>query len=200
MTGRPARARTLRVVLALTQALAVAATVSTASAQGIGPRQRPPQQRSAPPPKPDAKPDDEDEEDHSAMLRTEPEIAPPSDPLAVSPALRERIGTDWDGRPPAGEGASSTSWFPYYEHRIGDTRLRLLPPLLIEHTRGLPDASQSLYGVPKTPDTEGLYGLLYYRRRSLRLDMDVVFPAFWSVRDGDSHVLVAGPVVHREAP
>ena len=30
--------------------------------------------------------------------------------------------------------------------------------------------------------------------------MDVVFPAFWRVRDGDSHVVVAGPVVHREAP
>jgi hypothetical protein len=42
--------------------------------------------------------------------------------------------------------------------------------------------------------------LLYYRRRSLQLDMDVVFPAFWRVRDGDSHVVVAGPVVHREAP
>jgi hypothetical protein len=30
--------------------------------------------------------------------------------------------------------------------------------------------------------------------------MDVVFPAVWRVRDGDSHVVVAGPVVHREAP
>jgi hypothetical protein len=114
--------------------------------------------------------------------------------------VRDQIGTDWDGRPPSPEGASSTRWFPYYERRIGDSRLRLLPPFLIESTRGLPDPSQRLYGVPKTEDTEGLYGLLYYRRRSLQLDMDVVFPAFWRVRDGDAHVVVAGPVVHREAP
>ena len=30
--------------------------------------------------------------------------------------------------------------------------------------------------------------------------MDVVFPAFWHVRDGDNHVVVVGPLVHREAP
>jgi hypothetical protein len=34
----------------------------------------------------------------------------------------------------------------------------------------------------------------------LGLDMDVVFPAFWRVRDRDNRVVIAGPVVHREAP
>jgi hypothetical protein len=178
--------------------LGIVATGAAASAQGMGGRR----QRSAPQPAPsEPKPaSSDDDEDHAPLLRTEPEIAPPADPLAVSPAVKAQIGTDWDGRPPSPEGASSTSWFPYYERRAGDSRLRLLPPFLIESTRGLRDPSQQRYGVPSTEDTEGLYGLLYYRRRSLKLDMDVVFPAFWRVRDGDSHVVVAGPVVHREAP
>jgi len=185
------RARGIRVAIAA----AVLAAAPSAAAQGPRPRRTPP-----PPPKQAPKSDADDDEDHTPMLRTEPEIAPPADPLAISPDARARIGTDWDGRPPAAEGEASTTWFPYYEHRAGDSRLRLLPPLLLEHTRGLTDPSQSRYGVPKTPDTEGLYGLLYYRRRSLKLDMDVVFPALWRVRDGDNHVVVAGPVVHREAP
>ncbi|HEX4447952.1 MAG TPA: hypothetical protein VH044_14490 [Polyangiaceae bacterium] len=170
-------------------------TAGGATAQAPGPRQRRP-----PPQKAQPKPNADDEDDQQPLMRTEPEIAPPADPLSVAPDTRERIGSDWDGRPPSAEGAPSTQWFPYYERRNGDSRLRLLPPLLLEGTRGLPDPTQARYGVPQTPDTEGLYGILYYRRRSLRIDMDVVFPAFWRVRDGDSHVLVAGPLVHREAP
>jgi hypothetical protein len=115
--------------------------------------------------------------------------------------LRTQIGSDWQGGPPSPEGPlRHEKWFPYYEERRGDYRLRLLPPLFVEQTRGLPDPTQALYGVPKTEDTQGLYGLLYYRRRSLAFDADVVFPAVWHLRDGDSHVVVAGPIVHREAP
>jgi hypothetical protein len=187
----PRLRRGLIAVAAFTAALAFA---HGAGAQG--PRQRPPpRQQQQQQPKPG-----DDDEDHAPLMRTEPELAPPADPLAISPDVRERIGSDWDGRAPSPEGVSSTRWFPYYEHRSGDARLRLLPPFLIENTRGIPDPSQRLYGVPKTPDTEGLYGLLYYQRRSLQLDMDVVFPAFWRVRDGVNNVVVAGPVVHREAP
>jgi hypothetical protein len=177
-------------------AFAVALMSAGAAGAQPGPRQRRPQPQA---PKPEPKPN-ADDEDQAPMMRTEPEIAPPADPLAVAPDTRERIGSDWDGRAPSPEGASSTTWFPYYERRAGDSRLRLLPPLLLESTRGLPDPTQARYGVPKSEDTEGLYGLLYYRRRSLHLDMDVVFPAIWRVRDGDNHVVVAGPVVHREAP
>jgi hypothetical protein len=140
------------------------------------------------------------EELHNAYMRSEPEIAPPADPLAVPPEAKDKIGTDWTSGPPAPEGSRRViQWFPF-EERQGDYRLRLLPPFFLEHTRGLADPSQSLYGIPKHEDTEGLYGLLYYRRRSLHLDMDVVFPAFWRVRDRDNHVVVVGPVVHREAP
>jgi hypothetical protein len=151
---------------------------------------------------PEGKPTPEEEEEvHNAYMRSEPEVAPPADPLAIPPSQRARIGSDWSSGPPSPEGSlDHTQWFPYYEERRGDYRLRLVPPLVIEQTRGLTDPSQKLYGVPRTEDTEGLYGLLYYRRRSLDLDMDVVFPAFWRVRDKQTSVVVAGPFAHREAP
>ena len=174
--------------------LALVAAPATAKAQSRR-GSRPPPQQSAPKPAPSA-----DDEDSQPAPRTEPEVAPPADPLAIPPEVAARIGSDWTHGPPAPEGAASTSVFPIYERREGDMRLRLLPPFLIEQTRGLRDPSQALYGVPKTEDTQGLYGLLYYQRRSLQLDMDVVFPAIWRVRDHDSHTLVLGPLVHREAP
>jgi hypothetical protein len=140
------------------------------------------------------------EELHNAYMRSEPEVAPPADPLAIPPETKDKIGSDWTSGPPSPEGKLHVvQWFPYEERR-GDYRLRLLPPFYLEHTRGLPDPTQQRYGIPQTEDTEGLYGLLYYRRRSLKLDMDVLFPAVWSVRDRDNHVLVVGPLAHREAP
>jgi hypothetical protein len=158
------------------------------------------QRRGPPPGQTGPKPSGDEEEERGSLLRTQPTIEPPADPLAVSPQVRSQIGSDWMGGPPSPDGPLEHDRLVPYQERRGDYRLNMLPPLWIEHTRGLPDRSQMLYGVPATPDTEGLYGLLYYRRRSLRLDMDVLFPAFWRVRDGQSHVLVAGPLVHREAP
>ncbi len=173
---------------------------TTASAQGRGGRgQRRPSSESDAPKQ--APPHDDDDDDHGAALRVEPAIAPPLDPLAVTPETAGKLGSDWQSGPPAPDGPlHRTRWFPYYEERRGDYRLRLLPPLVMEQTRGLADPSQASYGVPATPDTEGLYALLYYRRRSLALDMDVVFPALWRVREGHNHVVVVGPIVHREAP
>ena len=112
------------------------------------------------------------------MRASEPEIAPPSDPLAVSPEIKDahRHGLRRRARASPEGTLQHKQWFPYYEERRGDYRLRLVPPLLLEQTRGLPDPTQALYGIPKTEDTEGLYGLLYYRRRSLDLDMDVALP------------------------
>jgi len=173
---------------------------STASAQMGGVVPPGPSQSQAPSKKPEGPTPEEQEEVHNAYLRSEPEVAPPAEPLAISPELRAKIGTDWMAGPPSPEGPLEHKWFPYYEERRGDYRLRMVPPLFLEHTRGLPDPSQQQYGVPKTEDTEGLYGLVYYRRRSLNVDMDVVFPAFWRVRDRDNHVLIVGPILHREAP
>ena len=196
MTGRLTSPSARLIAWGLAAALLSAG--AGASAQGRSRRGRPP----APPknePKAGAGQDDEDA--RGPILRTEPAIAPPADPLAMSQDVRDRIGSDWDGRPPSAEGPlRHARWFPYYEETRGDYRLRLMPPFFVEHTRGLHDPTQSLYGVPKTEDSEGLYGLLYYRRRSLSLDMDVLFPAVWHVRDGNSRTVVAGPVVHREAP
>jgi hypothetical protein len=159
------------------------------------PTQQPKQQPKGPTP-------EEQEELHNAYQRaSEPEIAPPSSPLAVSPELKDRIGTDYAGGPASPEGSlARRRWFPFFEETRGDYRLRLAPPFWLEHTRGLKDPTQSLYGIPPTPDTEGLIALLYYYRRSQALDMDVLFPAVWRVRDRENHVVVAGPVVHREAP
>ncbi len=183
--------------LALAAWAAMLGATSTSNAQMRGGRGRPPQpQQDQPKPAPSS-----DDDDERPPMRTEPSIAPPQDPLAISPEMRAQIGSDWRSGPPSPEGPlHHTQWFPYYEESRGDYRLRLLPPLFVEQSRGLRDPTQTLYGVPKSESTEGLYGLLYYRRRSLALDMDVVFPAFWRVRDGDNRVVVAGPLVHREAP
>lgn len=182
--------RIRRVLLTTAIAMAQLAVASGANAQG---GRRPPAPKSD-----EAKPDDSD--DAPPPPRTEPDLAPPAKPLVVSPEVSARIGSDWaDGRPSPVGPLSQTGVLPY-EEKQGDYRLRLIPPLLIEQTRGLPDVSQSLYGVPGREDTQGLYGLLYYRRRSPRLDVDTIFPALWHVRDEDSYLTVAGPLVHREAP
>ncbi len=192
-----------RVLLSVSTVLVLVASTATAWAQ-TPPMPPPPQtgrkvQQSNEPHQPTP---EEEEELHNAYQRaSEPEIAPPSDPLAMDPDRRKEIGSSYQEGPASPEGPLHSGFhFPYWEERRGDYRLRLAPPLMLEHTRGLQDPTQELYGIPKHEDTEGLYGLLYYRRRSLELDMDVVFPALWRVRDRDNHVVVAGPLVHREAP
>jgi histidyl-tRNA synthetase len=127
----------------------------------------------------------------------EPTAIAPSDPLAIPEGVGDRIGTDYDGRPPSPEGQLHRSFFPYYEERRGDYRLRLLPPLFLEHTRGLdPKTGET---TPQT-DRETLAAMLFYQRRSPNVDADVLFPLAWRVRDRQNHVLVLGPLVHREAP
>jgi histidyl-tRNA synthetase len=127
----------------------------------------------------------------------EPTAIAPADPLAIPEGVGDRIGTDYDGRPPSPEGQLHRSYFPYYEERRGDYRLRLLPPLWLEHTRGLdPKTGEA---TPRT-DRETLAALLFYQRRSPNVDADVLFPLAWRVRDRENHVLVLGPLAHREAP
>lgn len=136
--------------------------------------------------------------------RAEPSVQPPADPLAVSPEVRARMGSDWDAgyAAPREDPYATRGWhFPYYEERRGDFRFRLLPPFVLEQTRGLADPSApKLQGIPSTEDTEGLYGLFYYRRRSATFDADVVFPLAWRVRERENRIWALGPVMHREAP
>jgi hypothetical protein len=184
--------RILSVFVATATVIGQLAVASSAHAQAR--RGKP-----SPPPNDEAnKPDDTDEPPPAP--RTEPDLGPPTDPLLVSPEIKARIGSDWVTGRPSPVGPLSQGGVVPYEERQGDYRLRLFPPFVIEQTRGLRDPSQARYGVPSAEDTEGLYGLLYYRRRSPKLDVDTIFPALWHVRDEDSYLTVAGPLVHREAP
>jgi hypothetical protein len=133
----------------------------------------------------------DDDQRIQVTQRAEPVAQPPADPLAIPPEIKDRIGTDTDGRPPAPSGQIERSYFPYYQERRGDYRFRMVPPLYLEHTR---------YADTPNEDTESLTALLYYRRRSPQQDRDIIFPAFWRVRDRQNHVLVLGPLAHREAP
>lgn len=127
----------------------------------------------------------------------EPTATVPTDPLAVPEGVADRIGSDYDGRPPSPEGSIHRSYFPLFEERRGDYRLRLLPPLYLESTRGLDPATGAR--TEKT-DRESLTAMVFYQRRSPNVDADVLFPLAWRVRERQNHVLVLGPLVHREAP
>lgn len=127
----------------------------------------------------------------------EPTVSTPQDPLAMPEGVEAKIGTDYDGDPPSPEGSLHRSYFPWYEERRGDYRLRLLPPLYLQHSRGLDPKTGA--ATPNT-DSESLTALLFYQRRSRKMDADVLFPLAWRVRDRDNHVLVLGPLAHREAP
>ena len=143
--------------------------------------------------------DDEEPQGPSPSARPggEPTVQTPHDPLAVPERLKATIGSDFDGPPPRPEGSVHRSFFPFYERRRGDARVRLLPPLYLEHTRGLdPVTGQT---TPKT-DRESLTGLIFYQRRSPSVDADILFPALWRVRERQNHVFVLGPLAHREAP
>ena len=130
--------------------------------------------------------------------RAEPAAQAPANPHEMSPEVRERIGSDSDHKPPSPEGALERKYFPLYEERKGDYRFRFLPPFYLEHARGLADPARPTLKV--SPDTETLWVLLFYQRRSEKLDADVLFPLAWKIRERENHVLVLGPFAHREAP
>jgi hypothetical protein len=148
--------------------------------------------------------EEEEEEEVRSQLnqRTEPTLAPPANPLAISPEVRARIGSYAEGSVPSPYGELHRSFFPYYEESRGDYRFRMsLPvPLWLEHTRGLPTPEGS--GEPVGEDRESVFGGFYYQRRSSRWSTDVLFPALWNVVDKEtgSKTFVLGNFVHRTAP
>src|SRR6185436_11780357 len=85
--------------------------------------------------------DDQGPSPSSRPVGGEPTVAAPADPLALPDTVKTKVGTDFDGSPPQPEGSVQRSFFPWYEERKGDYRLRLLPPLYLEHTRGLDPAT-----------------------------------------------------------
>lgn len=186
------------VVILLTSLL----TTSTAFAQGGGkqggPTQSSPTRNKPVGPRGGGDPDaDQQGTSPASRPQNEPTAILPADPLAMPEGVGDRIGTDHDGRPPSPEGPLQRSYFPLYQENRGDYRLRLIPPLYLEHTRGLdPKTGES---TPQT-DRESLAALVFYQRRSPNMDADVLFPLAWRVRDRQNHVLVLGPLAHREAP
>ena len=142
---------------------------------------------------------DEEDQGPSASARPggEPTVIVPQDPLAVPEGIKTTIGTDEGAVPAQPEGVNNRKFFPYYENRKGDYRFRLIPPLYLEHTRGLDPVTGA--DTPNT-DMQRLTGLLFYQRRSPTWDSDVLFPVVWRVHDRENRVVVVGPFAHREAP
>jgi hypothetical protein len=146
--------------------------------------------------------DDSDSEPTTVQQRGEPVIAPPADPLEISPEVKERIGSDADpalSLPPV-SGDMHRSFFPVYEERKGGYHLRALPPLWIEHTRDVATSPQATAAGARATDRQSLFFGFFYDRRSPEMDADILFPGIWYVRDGASRLTVVGPLAHREAP
>jgi hypothetical protein len=133
----------------------------------------------------------------AAVQRPEPNAPIPTDPLAMSPTIAATIGSDYEGRPRP-EGKSHLRFYGLFEQRKGDYRFRTLPPFVFEETRGLLDPLHPELG--QNPDRQGLYGLLYYQRRSEKISADVLFPLFWNFRVDRSHLTALGPFVHQDSP
>jgi histidyl-tRNA synthetase len=201
---RVARSALTERIVALLAAVVVMLVCTSAFAQGAGPgkpggptQSSPTRNKPVGPQRGQGGPDEDQGASPASRPTAEPTAIAPADPLAMPEGVGERIGTDYDGRPPSAEGRVERSFYGLYQERRGDYRLRLVPPLYLEHTRGLdPKTGET---TPQT-DRESLTALLFYQRRSPNWDADVLFPLAWRVRDRQNHVLVLGPLAHREAP
>jgi hypothetical protein len=190
----------LAVSLAGTNALAQQLGGGAGGGRGGGPTQTRPTRNKTVGPQRGNDPTDEDANQGpspSARPGGEPTIQVPTDPLEMPEALKTQVGTDDSTVPPPPEGQSSRTFFPYYQNWTGDYRLTMVPPLYLEHQRGLDPATGAM--TPST-DTQRLTGLLFYQRRSPKYDADILFPLAWRVRDRENKVLAIGPFAHREAP
>jgi hypothetical protein len=111
----------------------------------------------------------------------------PADPLAVSPAVKKRIGSDAAPVALKLDAPWTRKYYgPYYEEQNGPYRFRTLFPLWFQ--RDLPG------------DTATMVSPMYYRRRSEKHSADVVFPFYWDWREGASRTHVVGPLAWRRAP
>ncbi len=123
------------------------------------------------------------DEAQQSLQTAEPSL--PADPTAIPPSIAKRIGTDVDEEYATGLGNKVERDFygPYYQEKSGSYRFRTLFPLWAERT--MPGDRASLFG-------------FYYNRRSTNVDADVLFPAFWRLRDHETRTTVVGPFMHRE--
>ncbi|MBN2196283.1 MAG: hypothetical protein JW751_25950 [Polyangiaceae bacterium] len=120
----------------------------------------------------------------------------PQEPLRISEAARQRIGSSLDPddiQPPITSPAKRRWIPPYFAERRGEYRIRTFFPLWVDREK--PSLSE-----PTKVDRAGLYGGLYYRRRSAEHRQDILFPVFWNLEEANGHrTTVAGPLVNRRA-
>src|SRR5690606_12465013 len=155
----------------------------------------PQQSPSKPPPPKKTESGEEIPEMHAASGGSESTIAQgneptlPAEPLAVSPELEARIGTDLQlddvelGREPV---TDRDFYGLYYRERSHQYQLQLAFPLWMERTQ--PSLSN-----PAEPDRASIFGGVYYNRRSADRNDDILFPVVWNLRDQQSRTTVVGP-------
>ncbi len=150
----------------------------------------------APPPKPPA---EGEPEIHAAsggdsLIPEGEEPTLPEDPLRISDAARERIGSSLDPdtiEAPITVPARRRVVPPYFSEGRGEERLRTVFPFWLERRKpSLTDVAE--------PDRASLYGGLFYRRRSAEHRHDVLFPILWNLEEGDEErTTILGPFVNR---
>ena len=146
--------------------------------------------------KPDPKKDPNQPETHAASgsgdetipKTTTSEPALPADPLSMTDATKKRIGTSADKDVPQGTTQQRTYTLipPYLEEKSGQYRFRTIFPVWAEREQ--------------PGDTASVYGMAYYRRRSLKLDADVLFPLFWKWREDKDNTTIVGPFGRHTGP
>jgi hypothetical protein len=124
-------------------------------------------------------------DDIARLTTQEPSL--PVDPNAIPPSLEKRIGSDDTYEADVGRGTRTDRSFYglYYKETSGNYSFKTLFPLWVERKQA--DDRASLFG-------------FYYNRRSPKVDADILFPAFWHLRDDVTTTTVVGPFMHREAP
>lgn len=184
------RPRSLVAIVAVTFATGLVSTIAQAQfGPMMGPGTPTPPQQTAQP-----KVDPKAPQTHAASGGEEvsslpsTEVSLPADPLATSPAVKKRIGSDASQTLPPGAQQRTTRKFYglWYEEQSPQYRFRTLFPLWFQ--RDVPG------------DMSMLFSPLYYRQRGTKSATDVVFPAYWDVRDGASRTRVVGPVAWRRTP
>ncbi len=173
---------------------AVGLLQASAAAQTLSPGMRP---GGRPPPPPGArgaapKPPTGQPETHAASGGDRPSSLPttaaqlPENPNKIPKKLKKKLGSDYDKDEVRAREIVHRYYGLYYEERGKDYSLRTVPPLWFDRRDG--------------DDHEAIYGLNYYRRRSPKVDADVVFPLYWNMRHGQTRTTVVGPVMHQSSP
>jgi hypothetical protein len=113
----------------------------------------------------------------------------PDDPLAISKRVRARIGAGTPDEKEDGREDSKRKFRvipPYFEEQSGSYRFRTVFPFWMERK--------------KPNDISSLYSMLYFRRRSTKVNADVVFPFYWRWQQEEHKTTIVGPVGWHRSP